>query len=93
MQQLSGRALEAEGPGHEPRRRDELQFDAVLGADAAQDDVFQRAHLLHFYMVNLADFCNLAFLSGQLPLAACAHRCFKRTVLICRAGRFGTFAL
>lgn len=43
MQQLSGCALEAEGPGHEPRRRDELQFDAVLGADAAQEDVFQRA--------------------------------------------------
>ena len=43
MQQLSGRALEAEGPGHEPRRRDELHFDAVLGADAAQEDVFQRA--------------------------------------------------
>lgn len=42
VQQLSGRALEAEGPGHEPRRRDELQFDAVLGADASQDDVFQR---------------------------------------------------
>ena len=43
MQQLSGRVLEAEGPGHEPRRRDELQFDAVLGAEAGQDDVFQRA--------------------------------------------------
>ena len=43
VRQLSGRALEADGPGHEPRRRDELRFDAVLGADAAQDDVFQRA--------------------------------------------------
>lgn len=45
IQQLSGQALEADGAGHEPRRRDTLQFDAVLGADAAQEDVFQRAAL------------------------------------------------
>jgi len=43
LEQRSGQALEADGAGHEPRRRDTLQFDAVLGADAAQDDVFQRA--------------------------------------------------
>ncbi|KAK9840656.1 hypothetical protein WJX81_007629 [Elliptochloris bilobata] len=41
VQQRSGQVLEADGPGHERRRRDELHYDAVLGADAAQDDVFQ----------------------------------------------------
>lgn len=77
MQQLSGRALEAEGPGHEPRRRDELQFDAVLGAEAGQDDMFQRAHLLELSNVKLSGSLHSGVPERTAASCLYPHMCYR----------------